>query len=52
MAFVCSLFFLLFLDSFVLSSDGVFSSEAMTELERLRAVVDTFLDFLGVTPGA
>jgi hypothetical protein len=24
----------------------------MAELERLHAVVDTFLDFLGVTPGA
>jgi hypothetical protein len=29
MAFICSLFFLLFLVSFVLSSNGVFSSEAM-----------------------
>jgi hypothetical protein len=38
----------------VLSSDRneVFSSEATTELERLRAAVDAFLDFLGVVPGA
>jgi hypothetical protein len=38
----------------VLSSDrnGVFSSEATTELEHLRAAVDAFLDFLGVTPDA
>jgi hypothetical protein len=36
----------------VFSSDGVFSSEVTTELERLRAAVDTFLDFLGVTLGA
>jgi hypothetical protein len=53
MALVCSLFFLLFLVSFVLSSDrnGVFSSEATVELERLRAVADTFLNFLGVARG-
>jgi hypothetical protein len=39
---------------FVFSFDrnGVFPSEAMTELEHLHAVVDTFLDFLGVAPGA
>jgi hypothetical protein len=45
---------LLFLVSFVLSSDrnGVLSSEATVELEHLRAAVDTFLDFLGVKPGA
>jgi hypothetical protein len=30
----------------------VFSSEAMAELEHLHAVADSFLDFLGVTPGA
>jgi hypothetical protein len=54
MALVRSLFFLLFLVSFVLSSDRnrVFSSEAMVELERLRVVADTFLNFLGVAPGA
>jgi hypothetical protein len=52
MAFVHSLFFLLFLVSFVLLSDGVFSSEAMIELEHLHAVVDAFLNFLGVALGA
>jgi hypothetical protein len=31
---------------------GVFSSEATAELERLPAVAHTFLDFLGVAPGA
>jgi hypothetical protein len=38
----------------VLSFDknGVFSSEATAELEHLRAVVDAFLNFLGVAPGA
>jgi hypothetical protein len=54
MAFVCLQFFLLFLVSFVLSSNrnGVFPSEATAELERLRAAADVFLDFLGVAPGA
>jgi hypothetical protein len=51
MALVRSLFFLLFLVFFVLSY-GVFSSEATAELEHLRAVVDAFLNFLGVAPGA
>jgi hypothetical protein len=53
MAFVHSLFFLLFLVSFVLSSNrnGVFSLEAMAELEHLHAVVDAFLNFLGAAPG-
>jgi hypothetical protein len=52
MALVHSLFFLLLLVSFVLSFDrnGVFSSEATAELERLRAAADAFLDFLGVAP--
>jgi hypothetical protein len=52
MAFVRSLFFLLFLVSFALSFDGVFSSEATMELERLYATANAFLDFLGVAPGA
>jgi hypothetical protein len=54
MAFIRSLFFFLFLVSFVLLSDrnGVFPSEAMTELERLRAATDAFLNFLGVALGA
>jgi hypothetical protein len=54
MAFVRSLLLLLFLGSFVLSFDrnGVLSSEATVERERLRATVDAFLDFLGVAPGA
>jgi hypothetical protein len=30
---------------------GFFSSEATIELECLRAVVDAFLDFMGVAPG-
>jgi hypothetical protein len=51
MAFIRSLFFLLFLVSFVFSSDGVFSSDATAELERLRAAADAFLDFLGVALG-
>jgi hypothetical protein len=53
MAFVHSLFFLFFLVSFVLSSNrnGVFSSEAMAELENLHAAVDAFLNFLGAAPG-
>jgi hypothetical protein len=38
----------------VLLSDRneVFSSEAMMKLERLRAAVDNFLDFMGVASGA
>jgi hypothetical protein len=35
----------------VFSSDGVFPSEATTELEHLHAVVDSFLNFLGVALG-
>jgi hypothetical protein len=48
------MFSILHLVSFVLSSDrhGVFSSEATAELERLRAVMDALLNFLGVAPGA
>jgi hypothetical protein len=54
MALVRSLFFLLFLVSFVLSFDrnGIFSSEVAIELERLCATMDALLNFLGVTPGA
>jgi hypothetical protein len=37
---------------FVFSSDGVFPSEAMTELEHLHVAVDSFLNFLGVALGA
>jgi hypothetical protein len=50
MALIRSLFFLLFL-VFCAFIWG-FSSEAMAELERLRAVMYAFLNFLGVTPGA
>jgi hypothetical protein len=52
MALIRSLFFLLFLVSFALSFDGVFSSEATMELQHLCAAADAFLDFLGVAPGA
>jgi hypothetical protein len=31
---------------------GVFSSEAMVELEHLPTMADTFLNFLGVALGA
>jgi hypothetical protein len=52
MAFICIL--PLVFSFFVLLSyrNGVFSLEATTELERLRAAVDAFLDFMGVAPGA
>jgi hypothetical protein len=53
MAFVCILPLVFsFLLCFCLIEMGFFSLEATTEVERLHAVVDTFLDFLGVMPGA
>jgi hypothetical protein len=37
--------------SFLIVSEILCVSEVTMELEGLRTVVDTFLDYLGVTPG-